>query len=168
VVGAGIVLLAACDGGSSSPKVASAGDAKSSTTAKKADVTKIATEFAQCARKHGLPNLPDPVINDKGHPQFAKGTFDKASPEVQQQVRSACGSILQKLPNSQKPSKERIDAAVKFAQCMRQHGVTNFPDPDPSTGRFPIRGGASGINPQDPAFQSAREACRSLLPPGNG
>lgn len=48
-------------------------------------------------------------------------------------------------------------AAVKFAQCIRSHGVPNFPDPG---GSFP-----SGIK-QAPAFRSAMQTCLRLEPPG--
>src|SRR5438067_5305919 len=52
----------------------------------------------------------------------------------------------------------------KFSACMRKHGVTNFPDPS-SQGVISIHSGM-GIDPQSPAFQSARSACAKLLPNG--
>jgi hypothetical protein len=55
-------------------------------------------------------------------------------------------------------------AGIKFADCMRSHGVPNFPDPGPGGG-IQISSG-SGINPQSPAFQSAQNACSKLLPGG--
>lgn len=61
---------------------------------------------------------------------------------------------------------------LKFADCMRAHGVTNFPDPSGSGGGFKIQINiGSGVNPQSPAFQAAQIACRSILPfggPGGG
>jgi hypothetical protein len=56
--------------------------------------------------------------------------------------------------------------AEKFAQCMRKHGVPNFPDPG-SGGSIAIGGRGSGIDPNSPAFKSAMQACRSLLPKGH-
>jgi hypothetical protein len=53
---------------------------------------------------------------------------------------------------------------IKYADCMRGHGVPNFPDPG-SGGGVRIAPG-SGINPQSPAFQSAQSACSKLLPGG--
>ena len=52
-------------------------------------------------------------------------------------------------------------AALKFAECMRSHGVTNFPDPN-------VQGGiqASGLNPGSATFQTAMNGCRHLLPNG--
>ena len=49
--------------------------------------------------------------------------------------------------------------AAQFAQCMRQNGVTNFPDPQ--NGRFVMGGGVQN----NPHFQSAISACQHLLGP---
>lgn len=60
-------------------------------------------------------------------------------------------------------------SGIAVAQCMREHGITNFPDPGPGGG-IQIPSG-SGINPQSPGFQSAQKACFKLLPgggPGGG
>ena len=56
------------------------------------------------------------------------------------------------------------NAGLKFAACMRSHGVSNFPDPSGGGGiQIPV---GSGINPRSPAFQSARSSCANLLPGG--
>jgi hypothetical protein len=54
-------------------------------------------------------------------------------------------------------------ALVKFSACMRADGVPNFPDP---TGGGIHISSSSGINPNSPAFQTARSKCRRLLPGG--
>jgi hypothetical protein len=78
---------------------------------------------------------------------------------------AGCGS-------SNKPSSSGKSAhgnqLLAFSQCMRAHGVTNFPDPG-SAGGIQI-GNGSGINPQAPSFRAAQAACSHLLPgggPGN-
>jgi hypothetical protein len=60
-----------------------------------------------------------------------------------------------------------LDKAVKFSQCMRGNGVSDFPDPNAS-GQLTIDGivNGSGLNPNTPAFQQALRACKSLEPPG--
>jgi hypothetical protein len=57
--------------------------------------------------------------------------------------------------------------AVKFAQCMRANGVSNFPDPGPS-GQYTIDAIAngSGVDTNSPAFDRALSACKSLEPAG--
>jgi hypothetical protein len=49
--------------------------------------------------------------------------------------------------------------AVEFAQCMRSHGVPDFPDPQ--NGRFLV----SGADQDNPNFNSAIQACQHLLGP---
>lgn len=47
---------------------------------------------------------------------------------------------------------------------MRVHGVPSFPDPSGGGGGINLAG--TGINPQSPAFKSARTACARLAPGG--
>ena len=76
---------------------------------------------------------------------------------------AACGS------SGSSSSASSVSAGIKFADCMRAHGVPNFPDPGSGGGiQIPDN---SGINPRSPAFQSAQSACFKLLPgggPGRG
>lgn len=70
----------------------------------------------------------------------------------------ACGS-------STKPKRTaHTGQFLAFSQCMRAHGVTNFPDPS-SGGGIRINIG-SGINPLSPSFKAAQGTCRHLLPGG--
>ena len=56
---------------------------------------------------------------------------------------------------------DRDDAALAYAQCMRDNGFTEFPDPSPD-GDLRIR-----VNPESaPRFQAAGEACKDLAPEG--
>ena len=59
------------------------------------------------------------------------------------------------------------DKAVKFAECMRENGVSQFPDPDAS-GRLTIDGVVNGssIDPNGPVWNGALDACKDLQPPG--
>lgn len=72
-------------------------------------------------------------------------------------VLSACGSSGS--PGTGSSSNGQSNG-LRFAECMRSHGVANFPDPG-STGSIQI---GSGINPQSPAFRSAQDTCEKLLP----
>jgi len=57
--------------------------------------------------------------------------------------------------------------AVKFAECMRENGVSEFPDPDAS-GAMTIDGvlNGSSLDPGTPAWKAAIGACKDLQPPG--
>ncbi len=61
--------------------------------------------------------------------------------------------------------------ALRFAQCMRSHGVPNFPDPtggriDLQVQKSPNGTSVNGVDVNGPAFNSAMQACRSYLPSG--
>ena len=57
--------------------------------------------------------------------------------------------------------------AVKFAECMRSNGVSEFPDPGAS-GNLTIDGivNGSSLDPNTPAFKQAISACKDLEPAG--
>jgi hypothetical protein len=59
------------------------------------------------------------------------------------------------------------EQAVKFAECMRDNGVSEFPDPDASGG-LTIDGvlNGSSLDPSSAAWQNAIAACGDLQPPG--
>ena len=52
------------------------------------------------------------------------------------------------------------EKAVRFAECVRAHGVPHFPDPD-STGNFNF-----GVDVSAATFTAAVNACKALQPPG--
>jgi hypothetical protein len=60
---------------------------------------------------------------------------------------------------------------LKFAQCMRSHGVPNFPDPSGGALNLRVQQSPNGMNVNGvqvngPAFRSAMNSCRSDLPGG--
>jgi hypothetical protein len=56
--------------------------------------------------------------------------------------------------------------AVAYSQCMRSHGVSNFPDPvQTPSGGYGYR--TAGIDPNSTAFQGALQACKGLPSPWN-
>jgi hypothetical protein len=73
---------------------------------------------------------------------------------------AACGS------SSKPPTKSGIGASpagIKYSDCMRAHGVPDFPDVN-ANGSVSL---PSNVNPQAPAFQAAQGTCMSLRPRGN-
>jgi hypothetical protein len=56
------------------------------------------------------------------------------------------------------------DRTLAYAQCMRDNGVPEFPDPSPDGG---LRIG-SEVDPNSAAFKSAQQACQDLAPQGAG
>jgi hypothetical protein len=52
-----------------------------------------------------------------------------------------------------------LSIALSYSQCMRSHGVPDFPDPD-KQGDLVIAGSpGSDLAPNSPAFQSGQKAC---------
>jgi hypothetical protein len=64
-------------------------------------------------------------------------------------------------------SNENATKATKFAGCMRDNGVKEFPDP-PASGGLTIDGVVNGssLDPSAPAWKEAIRACKDLQPPG--
>lgn len=67
-------------------------------------------------------------------------------------------------------SQSAIQSAYKYADCMRQHGVPNFPDPKVSdhNGEHGIAIAVPASVGTAPAFKSAQTACKGILPFGGG
>jgi hypothetical protein len=81
------------------------------------------------------------------------------SPQASAPTNSPAGSSPQASPASSKADRTQADVAqlLKFAECMRSHGVTDYPDPS-SSGR------SAAPNQNSPAYQAAQKACKSLMP----
>ncbi|MGO9788672.1 MAG: hypothetical protein ACLP8S_03820 [Solirubrobacteraceae bacterium] len=65
--------------------------------------------------------------------------------------------------NSSASAKTSSTSTIKshlltFAQCMRSHGVPNFPDPS-SSGQLQL---PSSVNPESPAYETAANDCKSF------
>jgi hypothetical protein len=83
---------------------------------------------------------------------------------------SACGSSAPAATGSGSSANNtaaHAQKAVKFAECMRNNGVSQFPDPGAS-GKFTIDGVVNGssLDPNAPAFNRAISACKDLEPAG--
>jgi hypothetical protein len=79
-------------------------------------------------------------------------------------IGAGCGGNDSSGGNTTAANQEK---AVKFAECMRENGVSEFPDPDAS-GNLTIDGVVNGssIDPDGPAWTGAIDACKDLQPPG--
>lgn len=146
------LLLAAC-GGSSSPQPFT-GEEQAEDIAR----------FARCLREHGVD-----VSTPPGQEGALKIT-GSGSPRTFEAAQRACQRYRPAKP-AMSPAKriEFQDAALKFARCMREHGV-DMPDPKFGSGGSVVltkgRTGRRGLNPASPAFQAAQKACQGILPGG--
>ena len=167
------VLLAGCGGSSGSPGVAGAASASSAASASTPASTKAgALAYSHCMRQHGIKDFPDPNSNGQINISAGPGQPDLAPNNPRfSAAQQACKSLMPPPPSAAKQHKD-FAAALKFAACMRSHGVRNFPDPPPpSSGPQTQSGGGSQgahFDPNSPAFQAANSACKSLAPGGAG
>ena len=167
------LLLAACVS-SPTPKVASIGSVTTTTGAlgtaasnnqpglQQAYEAQLA--YSRCMRSHGVANFPDPTLTSHSVSFGAGRNVDQQSP----QFVSASTTCKRLVPAGGPPSAAQIQAALarllKNAQCMRTHGVPNFPDPVTSGGRIGIS--LNGLDPNSPRFQAAQRICQKLDPMG--
>ncbi len=85
-------------------------------------------------------------------------------------VLAGCGSSGDPSTTGKSASSAANDG-LSYADCMRSHGVPNFPDPTVTSSGGQVHigikiGAGSGVNPSSPSFQSAQKACGKLLPGG--
>jgi hypothetical protein len=164
-VGAGLVLAVVLLGGLAGCS-ASGGAGAATTTSGQQDAAAVWRELVRCARANGMPNLADPQIDSNGRANFPNGT-----PDPPASVRRACQAIYDRLPPSAREEAARppadMQALLRYARCMREHGVADFPDPD-AQGNFRAPPGSTGLGPKNPSFQRAEQACRQLDPNQKG
>jgi hypothetical protein len=174
------LLLAACGGDDGAQGIASlqegttAGDASSTTTAA-VDPEQAVLDFAACMREHGV-DMPDPEINSAGggigfgftiQGEASDQGTDDAQMQQMQEANEACQHFLEGVVQEfERPDMtEMQDQMLAFSQCMRDHGI-DYPDPEFSEdGGVTIFGGPGegGMDPSDPDFQAAQEACQEIF-----
>ena len=62
-----------------------------------------------------------------------------------------------------------IAQLLAYARCMRSHGISDFPDPTTTGGGISISqhgGPGSDLNRNNPTYEAANQACRTLEPGG--
>jgi hypothetical protein len=183
VLASAALLLAGCGGDSSSPGVAHVGTTSASSPSSgsgggtpesgetRAAAQQKLVKFAQCMRTHGEPEFPEPTEgNIEIHSQNGHGPNPESS-----QFKAAEKACSKYAPARVAPSPAQQakmqELALKMSECMRSHGVPNFPDPKFSSSGGGVRvtlkaGGSTGINPSSQQFQAAQKACQSVSPLG--
>ena len=90
---------------------------------KKASARDKAVKFAECIRAHGVADFPDPNAKN----EFEYGV--SVTPAVWKRATTACKDLQPPGTLSSKRTPKEQSGALKFAQCMRDNGVKDFPDP---------------------------------------
>ena len=120
-----VALISGC--GSSAPAETGTGSGGGNNTAANAQK---AVKFAECMRSNGVSEFPDPGASGKFTIDgIANGSsLDPSTPAFKQAI-SACKDLEPAGFMGSKRSPQQMEAALKFAQCIRENGVTDFPDP---------------------------------------
>jgi hypothetical protein len=126
-----VALISLSSAGCGSNAPSETGAASSSSTAsssgtggtKKLTARDKAVKFAECIRAHGVSDFPDP--NEKN--QFEYGV--SVTPAVWDKATTACKDLQPPGTLSGKRTPKQQSASLRFAQCIRDNGVKDFPDP---------------------------------------
>lgn len=161
-----ILVLAACGVGAAPSGVASlespgADGAASAAPSASLDPEAAQLAFARCMREHGI-EMPDPQTAPGGGTVVQIGG-DGVDPAKLQEASQACDHFLKDaFGGRQEPDPAMLDKMVKFAGCMREHGI-DFPDPGADGNQVFTFGGGDGPDPNSSEFQTAQKACQSIL-----
>lgn len=128
-----------------------------------------AVRFSACMREHGIRAFPDPdasgeltidgVLNGS--------SLDPDGPAWKRAV-SACKDLQPSGFTGRKRTADEQEPALAFAQCIRDHGVKDFPDPTADgplvdTNRIPSSGTDAGMNILNAAMQQCRDSAEQAM-----
>jgi hypothetical protein len=147
-----VVLISAC--GSSAPSGTSTG----SNTPTNPNREK-AVKFAECIRSNGVSEFPGPDASGEFVYGIKAGSSLDPSSAAWKTAISACRNLE---PSDFMPTTfttKQIEARDKFAQCVRDNGVPDFPDPTTNGPLVDVSNGSS-----NPELQAALHKCLRLNP----
>jgi hypothetical protein len=166
---AAALALGACGGSDDD------GGGKASASSKQDQAFEGALRFSKCMRDHGV-DFPDPQRVGAGGIKISGGKNVNPNDPKTKAAQNACQKYM-KIGGGETvdPAKRaRLqEAALKYASCMRQHGV-DMPDPKFSGGGLTFQAGSGsknssgprdrlGVNPDTPKFKAADKACNHFL-----
>ena len=167
------VLASACSSSPSSPGVASVGGSTTTDPQTAASTGSSATglpthadllAYSQCMRAHGVSDFPDPSADGTLSISASPGSDLDPNNPTYEAAQKACQKDIPQPTKAQQANAYKD--GLKMAQCMRAHGVPDFPDPTASGG-IEIHGGpGSDLNPDSPTFEAAQNTCQKDLPGG--
>ncbi|HWK55404.1 MAG TPA: hypothetical protein VNR18_13590 [Hyphomicrobiales bacterium] len=119
-----------------------------------ADVEEL-VEYAQCIRANGYAEFPDPGPDGRMMVRIT-------DPVAGERFRAAQGACTDKLPSQMAAmnapmTPERLEGLVKFAECVRAAGLSDFPDPTPQ-GAFELSNPSFDL--RAPQTQQTMSTCR--------
>ena len=169
IIGAAAVMLAAAACGGSPSSTGSGGTSDAGAPPNTQSVNSQPLAFSHCMRANGVPNFPDP--NSSG--VWPKPQVEGAASSPQYPAAAkACGHLLPDGGPGVAPS-QAVDQQIqndmtKFAECMRTHGVSKWPDPILDQGRAVFDPKAAGIDTNSPQISAKVHECEHVFPASIG
>lgn len=123
-----------------------------------------AVVYSRCMRSNGVLTYPDP--NSSGGTDKSKVTAARTAAGAAKfaAALNACKHLLPPSPSGPSPAdvQQVMNGMTRFAQCMRSHGVSDWPDPSRDVGRptFDI----NSIDYQTRRASTAIRECQHLMP----
>jgi len=155
-------LLTAC--GSSPSSTSSCGSSQPG-----GSVNSQLVAFSRCMRANGVPSFPDPLPGQVAA-KFPSAPDLGVSASEYQTAQNACQHLL---PNGgsapdQAEVQQELSGMRSFSQCVRSHGVPNWPDPIVDAQGRPVfdlgRAGISQSEARSPQLTAKMHECGQLLP----
>jgi hypothetical protein len=122
-------------------------------------------KFAECMRENGVRKFPDPdASGGLTIDGVANGSSVDPNSAAWKKAIRACKDLEPPGFTGHKRSAEEQEKALKFAQCVRDNGVKDFPDPDPDgpivdTNRIPSSATNGGMR----TLNAAMRKCGDVL-----
>ena len=169
IIAAGALALLATACGNSSSSTGSGGSSNTGNST----TSQVGINYAGCMRSHGVPKYPDPSSSNRlanGLPKVSVQQLGVSTSQYQA-AQNACAHLL---PNggqmTQTQSRKDLNAMLRYARCMRSHGVPNWPDPtyDSAAGWGFNLVHVHGFDPNSTQTENKMNECNRMLPPGIG
>jgi hypothetical protein len=159
-IGAVLCLVLASCARVSAPEVATARESGSPPPA--ADTPHLVQQYIDCMRGQGVTMLDE--LTGEGRPQIDKDAtpIDLVGPAIEY-----CAQFLPAETPPPAPAPEDVEKMRQYSVCLRENGLSSYPDPDPATGQPDISDELGARLKSDPHLDQAMRAC-SQLQPGHG
>jgi hypothetical protein len=156
-----VALISGCGSGTPARTSSNTGtgtDSSTGSASSSASKREQGVKFAECMRGNGVNDFPDPNANG----EFQYGV--SVSPTVWAKAVDACKALQPPGSLSGNRSPKQQSLALTFAQCVRNNGVKDFPDPANGqplidTTKIPSSDSAGGMS----ILNAATHKCGGLL-----
>jgi hypothetical protein len=138
-----------------------------------AQIQVLVNDLVQCIRDNGAPGMPDVRVENGKVIDPEESLADEATKRNVETALDACKPLMDRIPPSaleegqqengrdtserREPTAQDVPALRKFADCMRQNGVPDWPDPR-GDGTFPA-GAPITTEGKSPRIIAGFQAC---------